>query len=354
MGSPEREAKSTNRKKGSWAWTAGLILLLSKAKSLIGLLKLQTLLTALISVAFYATVYPWTFAIGLVALLFLHEMGHVWAAKRRGLPVSAPLFIPFFGALIMMKRNPKDAETEAAIALGGPMLGSLAALVCFGLWEWTGYEAWVALAYIGFLINLFNLLPMHPLDGGRIAAAVSRWLWVVGVVAFPIIIWYTGSFIYVIIWIWLMWHMYKRFFGERNRKDYNWTEGVYQTAADPLLPSWYYTGQVRRGSLPISAYCRMDGQHVATFYWEQLNYRGEMEINQPCIVHNATVVQVSEPDEANQITFTVRLYYELYEPSNYYEVSALTRIKYGVMYGGLAAALFAMMAYIHQIGALER
>lgn len=330
------------------------MVLLSKAKFVIGLLKLNTLLSALVSIAFYAVFYPWTFALGFVALLFLHEMGHVWVAKRRGLQVSAPLFIPLFGALIMLKRNPKDAETEAAIAYGGPLVGSVAALACFGLWEWTGYEVWIALAYVGFFINLFNLLPVHPLDGGRIAAAVSRWLWVVGVVGFPIIIWYTRNYAYVILWFWLLWHMYRLFFGQRNRRSWAWTDGVYQAYADPLLPAWYFSGPSHRRSLPFSAYCRMDGQHVAVFHWEPLNFRGELEIDQPCIVHNVTIVEVSEPDEANQITFRVRLYYEPHEARNYYEVSPRTRIKYGFLYGGLAAALFAMMAYIHQTGALER
>lgn len=333
-----------------------MAVLLSKAKVLISLLKLKTLLSALISIAVYATVYPWTFSVGLVALLFVHEMGHVWVAKRRGLPVTSPLFIPLFGALIMMKRNPRDAETEAAIALGGPMLGSAAALVCFVFWKWTGTEVWAALAYVGFLINLFNLLPIHPLDGGRIVAAVSRWLWVVGVLAFPVIIWYTGNYVLVVIWIWVMWNMYQRFIGDRRRKgkEWLWTEGVYQAYADPLLPSWFFADQARRGKLPFSAYCRMDGQHVAVFHWEPLNFRGELTIDQPCLVHNVSIVQVSEPDEANQIMFRVRLYYEPYEPTNYYEVSALTRIKYGVLYGGLAIALFAMMTHLHQSGVLVR
>ena len=86
--------------------------------------------TMLISIAVYAWIYGWRYAVGFVALLFVHEMGHFIAARQRGLPVGAPTFIPFVGAWIDMKQMPHDAETEAYVGLGGPLVGSLGALAC--------------------------------------------------------------------------------------------------------------------------------------------------------------------------------------------------------------------------------
>lgn len=337
-----------------WTWGAGLLVLLSKGKFLLGLLKLKPLLSALITVGVYALIYPWTFAVGFVALIFIHELGHIWAARRRGLHVTAPFFIPFVGSMVMLKRQPKDAANEASIALAGPLFGSAAALVCFGVWKWTDGEVWLALAYIGFFLNLLNLLPMQPLDGSRIVAAVSRWLWLVGVVAGPFIIWYTHSILFLLIWIWFLWQMYRRFFGADSRAKRYAVEGVYQAYADPLLPAWYLSGQSHRRDLPYTAYCRMDGQHVVEFRWEPLNFRGELEIDQPCVIRNVSIVQSSEPNEENLVLLRVRAELEPYEPSNFYEVPVRTRVKFGILYGGLAVALFAMMGYIHQLGALER
>jgi len=134
----------------------------------------------LLSIAVYATIWGWPFAAGFVGLLFAHEMGHVMAARVRGLPVSAPAFIPFMGALIMMKERPADAETEAYVAYGGPFIGTLA---CFAVYFWaqqTQSSLGLAISYSGFLLNLFNLLPVSPLDGGRITAVLGPRIWLVG------------------------------------------------------------------------------------------------------------------------------------------------------------------------------
>ncbi len=137
--------------------------------------------TMLLSVAIYALIFGWKYAVGFVGLLFVHEMGHYLAAKHRGLPVGAPTFIPFIGAWIELKEMPHDAETEAFVGLGGPLLGSIGALVVYGLaksWD----QTWMlAVAYSGFFLNLFNLIPMSPFDGGRITAVLSPRIWFVGV-----------------------------------------------------------------------------------------------------------------------------------------------------------------------------
>jgi Zn-dependent protease len=156
----------------------------AKLKALLFLLpKLKLFTTSasmLVSIGAYALIWGWKFAVGFVLLLLVHELGHVVQLRREGIPASAPMFIPFLGALVAMKELPKDAAAEARVGLAGPVLGSLAALVPLGLYALTGDELFKALAFVGFFLNLFNLLPVLPLDGGRAMAALSPWMWLVG------------------------------------------------------------------------------------------------------------------------------------------------------------------------------
>jgi len=155
-----------------------LLLLLSGAK--LGKIAL-TGGTMLISVVVYAWVFGWKYAVGFVALLFVHEMGHYAAARHRGLPVGAPTFIPFVGAWIELKQMPHDAETEAYVGLGGPLLGTMGALVCY-FWAREWDSTWLlAVSYAGFFLNLFNMIPLSPFDGGRITAVLSPRIWLLGV-----------------------------------------------------------------------------------------------------------------------------------------------------------------------------
>jgi Zn-dependent protease len=136
--------------------------------------------TALVSVAAYSLFFGWWFAAGFVALLFVHEMGHVVALRREGIKASAPMFIPFMGAAIFSKSLGDNALAEARVGLAGPILGSIGAAAVAVVGELTGSDLLIALAYFGFFINLFNLLPVVPLDGGRAAAAMSPWMWFAG------------------------------------------------------------------------------------------------------------------------------------------------------------------------------
>ncbi len=152
----------------------GLLLLLPKLKIL------TTSATMLVSIAAYALIWGWKFAVGFVLMLLVHEMGHVVQLRREGIKASAPMFIPFLGALVAMKELPKDAAAEARVGLAGPILGTVGALVPLGIYALTGDELFKALAFTGFFLNLFNLLPVLPLDGGRAMAALSPWMWFVG------------------------------------------------------------------------------------------------------------------------------------------------------------------------------
>jgi Zn-dependent protease len=141
--------------------------------------------TMILSVFAYALIYGIWYAVGFVLLIFVHEMGHFLAARQRGLDVGWPTFIPFVGAWIELKDQPHDVETEAWIGLAGPLLGSVGALACYYAWKVTDAPLMLALAYAGFFINLFNLIPVSPFDGGRITAIISPRVWLLGV---PILI----------------------------------------------------------------------------------------------------------------------------------------------------------------------
>jgi Zn-dependent protease len=147
------------------------------------LLKAKFLLSMFVSAALYVLLGGWWVGIGLIVLLFVHEMGHVLEAKRQGLPVSAPVFIPFLGAMILLKEMPKDAWNEAKVAIGGPLVGSAGAGAIWIAGEMTDSNHLRAVAFLGFFLNLFNLLPVVPLDGGRIVGALHPALWLVGFIA---------------------------------------------------------------------------------------------------------------------------------------------------------------------------
>ena len=151
-----------------------VLLLLPKLKIL------TTSGTMLVSVAAYSLIWGWKFALGFVALLFVHEMGHVIQLRREGVEASAPVFIPFLGAAVWAKSLGGNALAEARVGLAGPVLGSLGAAACIPIANATGNDFWKALAFTGFFLNLFNLAPVTPLDGGRAAAAMSPWMWFLG------------------------------------------------------------------------------------------------------------------------------------------------------------------------------
>jgi Zn-dependent protease len=163
-----------------------IVALFAKFKfALVAVLKFLPLLlktggTMIISVWIYAMYWGLWFAVGFVLLLFVHECGHLVAAKRFGLKVGAPVFIPFLGALIALKEAPRNAWIESVVGIGGPLLGSAGALVCEILYLATDNLMFRGLAHTGFLLNLFNLMPVGFLDGGRIVTALSPWLWLLG------------------------------------------------------------------------------------------------------------------------------------------------------------------------------
>jgi Zn-dependent protease len=160
-----------------WLSAAGAVLLLALSKLkllLLGLTKLKTVGSMLLFVLVYVQRFGWPFAAGFTLSIYVHEMGHVAALAHFGIPASAPMFIPGFGAFVRLNAHPPTAAADARVGLAGPIWGVAAALLCWLAAEVTGQPILRALAHAGAWINLFNLLPVWQLDGGRGVTALAR------------------------------------------------------------------------------------------------------------------------------------------------------------------------------------
>ena len=163
------------------------VAILAKSKGILLALKglsagklLLTFGSMLAMVALEAQLFGWWFAVGFVLMILIHELGHGYAIKREGLQAGYPIFIPFLGAMIALRGQPRSSLVEARIAIAGPMAGTVAALGATTLFLLTESRLYLALAYFGYFLNLFNLIPISPLDGGRVARMFSRRIWIVG------------------------------------------------------------------------------------------------------------------------------------------------------------------------------
>jgi Zn-dependent protease len=155
--------------------------------------------TMLFSMLAYSWIFGWPYAVGFVVLLLCHEMGHYLAARQRGLQVGVPTFIPFVGAWIQLKETPMDVETEAYVGFAGPVVGSAAAIACYFIAREQDSQLLLALAYTGCMLNLFNLIPISPLDGGRITAIISPRVWLLGIPLLLALFFYSHSPMIILI-----------------------------------------------------------------------------------------------------------------------------------------------------------
>ena len=171
----------------------------------------STAVTMVISVGAYTLLWGWPFAALFVLLIFVHELGHALWLRKEGIPAGAPVFIPFVGAVIGMKGLPRNAYVEAKVGLAGPVLGTVGAAVMLAIGETTNSDLVRAAAHTGFLLNLFNLLPIVPLDGGRAMAAVHPALWIAGLIGLAGLLIYSPNAILILILIlggreaWIRW-----------------------------------------------------------------------------------------------------------------------------------------------------
>lgn len=351
----ERTKLKNDRKNPWWIFGAVGVFILTKLKALLPLLKLGstggTVVTMLISAGAYALVFPAQMAFGIVLMLLVHELGHVFAAKRKGLPTSAPVFVPFLGALINMRRNPRDAATEAYIALGGPLLGTAGAFAAYALGLWTGHPAYIAVAYIGFFLNLINLLPIHPLDGGHIAVAVSRWLWLAGLIGGLAVIVYMRSGLLFLIWGMFAWDLYKTYVRRKPELLKAWTSC--ELEVEPLLAQGVFLpGPEHRRMLPFTTFSDLDGTQHVQFSWPEMNLRGKLTLPQQGIVQKVQVVGTErlEKEGVSYIIINCQTDYHAYENDRYYEVPVRSRWTFGAAYGLLAALLVYMIRVVSGMG----
>ncbi len=335
----------------------GAAMLLLKGKAILSLLKIGKiagpLISMMVSIGAYALIYPWGFAIGIVLLLLVHELGHVIAAKRIGLPVSAPLFIPFLGALITMKKHPLDAKTEAYVAFGGPILGTIGATAVFGAAYYMDSPLLYSLAYIGLLLNLITLLPIHPLDGGRIATAVTRWLWLVGLVGGLAIIVYLRSILFFIIWAMFAYDLYNKYVKRRNNNRPQSVTKGFLIPVEPLREAGYMIpGAEHRRDLPFTTYSDLERQQYVVVRWDQLNYYGKATLPQQCIIEKVRISQLEQVTLENGLHLKMQcdISCTVHDNDKYYDVPASTRWKYGTAYFVLAGFLVGMMYLVHLVG----
>ena len=186
-----------------------LVFALTKVKALfmaLSFLKfgalLKTGLSMIVCIWAYALNWGWAFAAGFVLLIFVHEMGHAIALRYFGIKSGVPVFIPFVGAFIAMKELPNNVRIEAWTGIAGPLLGTAGAVLCWGVALYTGNMFWYALAYTGFFLNIFNLIPISPLDGGRTVAAISPRIWIFGFIG--ILLLFLQSFNPILLFILLI------------------------------------------------------------------------------------------------------------------------------------------------------
>ena len=207
-------APRTNRAAAGWLTGLGAAVIAFLKYGGLLLLKipaLGTLVSVLISFAGYAWWQgPW-FAAALITMIFVHEMGHVFEIRRQGMQASAPIFIPFLGAAIFQRSHPTSALKQAQIGIAGPISGTIGATAAYLLFLSTGWHVFLTAAILGFVINLFNLIPVWQLDGSWILAPISKWVYVAGYAMVVLAILWLHSIFLIIIAIFGLSSLVQRF-----------------------------------------------------------------------------------------------------------------------------------------------
>ena len=165
--------------------------------------------SAWLSFETYEFLFGYDCALGLVVILFCHEMGHVLAARIVGVRASLPYFLPMLGAVVCLKRRTIDSRSEAAIAIGGPALGSISVCAFLTVYLWTGERAYLLWSYLAVWLNLLNLLPCYPLDGGRIGDAISRHAWYVGIILAAVCLYVWEHIMFLLLLFGALWRWWR-------------------------------------------------------------------------------------------------------------------------------------------------
>ncbi|MQR96962.1 site-2 protease family protein [Fictibacillus phosphorivorans] len=405
-------AQKAEKQNQSRIWTiiAGIgLFLLSKLKWVFGLLKLgkfATLISMFISLGAYAAFYGWKFAVAIVYLIFVHEMGHLVAAKQKGIKTSPAIFIPFMGAAIGMKEMPKNAKDEAYIAYAGPLFGLLSFLPAVFLYETTGEPFWGLVIFLGALINLFNLFPVSPLDGGRIVGVLSTKIWFIGLLLVIPYLFISPDPIIFLVFIFGILTWWKRVREDFEQDKLKETLTLFQSEQDKLteinqemdeykdMPNFGYIigsyledvrvakDRLKRNmptgySFPVLQDKKKIRKHRTLVEIEILNNRErflqtllkEYESNQRQREYIHTMYQEADPEEMAAIeelpNFSHSNLFEAYEQSllaekaktekqfeqtkNYYVSNTKTKVIVLIMYLLLAGVLSAFVVYGNQL-----
>lgn len=306
-----------------------------------------TIVSMFLTIAGLGYIYEWDFATGVVLMLFIHELGHVLAAKRKGLPVTAPVFIPFVGAIIQLKRNPRDVVTEAYVAMGGPLIGSLGA-VCCALAGWAiGDPMLVAVAYVGLAVNLLNLIPVHPLDGGRIASAVTRWLWLGGLAISYWVIRQSGH-----NWLYILWGLFVielciKFVRFKGKTGSYSAFGLVDTPVERLntekLSELLAEPNLQKPS--FQTFSTMDGRQRVRLSIPALWLRSIVIMPEQGLITDVSIkeMRIVRRKGKSYLRYKYRIVYTPHEDDIYYKVPAAVRWRYGLAYVGLSGCLAALM-----------
>lgn len=339
------------KKSNPW-WVLGTMgaFILTKLKFILSLLKLGsfggTIISMAISIGAYAIIAPFKLSIGVVLLVFVHEMGHIIAAKRKGLPTSAPIFIPLLGAMINLKRHPRDAATEAYIAFGGPLLGTVGAIAVYLIgWNWHS-SLLVVIAYIGFFINLINLLPIHPLDGGRISVAVSRWLWLIGLTVGLVVILYLHLYVMFFFWALFAYDLYKKYVHRSKKSKPNSTWATFEVPLEQLIREQGYIPNIGEyPDLAFETYSTLAGKQKVFMIWPEIGLKALVNLPEQGMIQKTHVAQLERVKKGAAPYLLVRCQvdYVPFVNDAYYQVTVKTRIKFGIAYGMLAILLIGMM-----------
>lgn len=163
----------------------------------------------------------WGFVIGFVLITLVHEIGHALMMRKKGLEIGAMLFIPFIGGAVTPKQQPANAYDDAQIGLAGPVAGTIASILSLGIFNAAGNPLFLIVAFAGFIINLLNLLPVGVLDGGRISAAITKWMWVLGgaILFYMMVRWRSPLLLLVLLLA--LFQIYKAITEERNEVFYD-------------------------------------------------------------------------------------------------------------------------------------
>jgi Zn-dependent protease len=236
-----------DRRRGVGGLLVFLAAAAAKGKAVLLLLpKLKLLTTSgsmLVSIGAYSLIWGWKFAVGFVVLLFVHEMGHVIQLRREGIEASAPVFIPFLGAAVWAKSLGGNALAEARVGLAGPILGTAGAAALIPIAHATGNDLWKALAFTGFFLNLFNLLPVVPLDGGRAMAALAPWMWFAGFFGIVLLALVFPNPIILLIAVFAGFDLYRRW--KQRREGGEETQAYYRVRPrDRLIVAAVYFGLI--------------------------------------------------------------------------------------------------------------